>query len=137
MKDKEFYRICIAVLTFLCEKKSLTEKECKSIAGIYYKDVTAELKERDAIYNFGYGDFEWRENASKLLDSRYYEKRIKEIEDEEYRTELDNKSKIATIKGTRIAKWALWLSILSLTGIVQDLIAWIGTFISETIKDYL
>lgn len=137
MKDKNFYRICIEILKQLCNKKSLSEKEFKNIAGIYYKDVITELKERDAIYNFGYGDFEWRVNASKLLDSRYYEKRIKEIEDEEYRTELDNKSKIATIKGTRIAKWAFWLSILSLTGIVQDLIAWIGTFISETIKDYL
>lgn len=136
MKDKNFYISCLEALKVLCQNGTLPEKECKRITGVYYKEVVAEFIEKEAAYNIGYGEYEKDDNAEYLLETEYYERKIKEIEDDEYRTELDNRSKIATIKGTRIAKWALWLSILSLTGMVQDLIAWIGTFIKQAVKDF-
>lgn len=137
MRKKEFYESCLSALIELCKNGNLSETECKRITGMYYKEVVIELKEKEAAYNIGYGRYEIDDNAKILLETQYYERKIKEVEDEEYRTELDNRSKIATIKGTRIARWALWLSILSLTGIVQDLLGWIGRFIMDAVKDFL
>lgn len=133
--DKEFYKCCILVLNELTEKGALPEKDFKRIAGIYYKEVASELKRKDAAYNIGYGDYEEDANAKLLLETKYYERIIKEIEEEEYRIKLDNESKIATIKGTKIAKWAFWLSLLSLTGLVQDFLRLAFDFIMKTIEN--
>lgn len=134
MKDIDFYRICLRVLDELCKKSPIPEKEFKKMTGFYYKDVVFELKDKEAIFHVGgYGDYEIGRNTKDLLESRFYEKRIKELEDEAYRIKLDNESKEATIKSARTAKWAFWLSILSLTGVVQDLIAWIWKLVSDAV----
>jgi hypothetical protein len=127
--DKNFIMMCKTATEHLIEHKSISEKQSISMFGINGSAVYEKLKEIGVGKNIGYGDLQVTSEAKRLINSQYFETLIEKIENEEHDRMLSNKSKEATIKSARIAKIALVLSILSLTGLPQMFFKWIFSLI--------
>lgn len=131
--DKDLILMCKSATEYIIKNRSISQKKCEELFGSSGIEVFERLKGLGAGKNIGYGDLQVTQEAKRLIDAKYFENLIKQIDRDEYDRYLSNKSKEATIKSTRIAKIALILSILSLTGLPQIFFKWLWSIILQSI----
>lgn len=125
--------MCKTATEYLIEHKSISEKQAISMFGVNGSAVYEKLKEIGVGKNIGYGDLQVTSEAKRLISSQYFETLIEKMENEEHDRALSNKSKEAAIISAHIAKIALILSILSLTGLPQMFFKWIYSLIFNSV----
>ncbi|WP_302994025.1 hypothetical protein [Bacteroides clarus] len=131
--DKDLIIMCKSATEYIIKNRSISKKKCEELFGSSGIEVFERLKGLGVGKNIGYGDLQVTQEAKRLIDTKYFENLIKQIDRDEYDRYLSNKSKEATIKSTRIAKIALILSILSLTGLPQIFFKWLWLIILQSI----
>lgn len=131
--DKDLIIMCKSATEYIIKNRSISKKKCEELFGSSGIEVFERLKGLGVGKNIGYGDLQVTQEAKRLIDTKYFENLIKQIDRDEYDRYLSNKSKEATIKSTRIAKIALILYILSLTGLPQIFFKWLWLIILQSI----
>lgn len=122
--DKDFVLMCKVAMEYMVKNGHISYDECKRMFGCHGERVYEYLKNSSLAKGAGSSLCITKEGR-KLVAEKYFDNLIEEYEKEEYGRILSNKSKEANIKSNVIAKWALFISIISATGLPQYLLKWI------------
>ena len=116
--------MCKVATEYIVKNNIISRNECEKMFADNGKRVFEYLKSSGIGKSAGSSLCVTKE-AKRLVSNKYFDNIIEEAEKEEYDRNLSNKSNEANIKSNIIAKWALFISIISATGFPQYLLKWI------------